>query len=90
MGAILQLNSFALDELAARLKATRRSQGLTQSEAAAVCGVSVSFVRDAESAPQSCSLGLLVKLITGLGLSMGVDGLAEINETKPAQAKASK
>jgi len=88
MGAILKLNSFALDELAARLKATRKSQGLSQSEAAAVCGVSVSFVRDAESAPQSCSLGLLIKLITGLGLSMAVDGLAEIDEPKPAHAKA--
>ena len=90
MGAILQLNSFAQDELAARLKATRKSQGLSQSEAAAVCGVSVSFVRDAESAPQSCSLGLLIKLITGLGLSMAVAGLAEIDEAKSTQAKASR
>lgn len=89
MGAILQLNSVTLDVLAARLKATRKSQRLSQSEAAAVCGVSVSFVRDAESAPQSCSLGLLIKLITGLGLSMAVDGLAEIDEAKSTQAKAS-
>lgn len=80
MGTI-QIDSSRLEELARRLKATRKAQGLSQSEAAAVCGVSVSFVRDAESTPQTCSLGLLIKLITGLGLSIEVSGLVELGES---------
>jgi hypothetical protein len=40
-----------------------------------VCGVSTSFIRDAESTPENCSLGKLAKLVNGLGLSLEVSGL---------------
>jgi HTH-type transcriptional regulator / antitoxin HipB len=73
----MQLTPTNLTELAARLKATRKAQGLSRLEAAAVCGVSASFVRDAEATPHTCSLGHLVRLANGLGLSMAVDGLNE-------------
>ncbi len=38
-----------LPDLAARLTAERKRQGLTRSQTAAVCNVSPSFIRDAES-----------------------------------------
>jgi transcriptional regulator with XRE-family HTH domain len=60
-------------ELGQALQAERKRQKLSREETAAVCGVSASFIRDAESAPESCSLGKLVRLINGLGLSLNVD-----------------
>lgn len=63
-----------LPTLAARLMAERKRQGLSRSQAAAVCNVSPSFIRDAESAPERCSLGKLLLLVQGLGLSLEVNG----------------
>lgn len=63
-----------LPTLAARLMAERKRQGLSRSQAAAVCNVSPSFIRDAESAPERCSLGKLLLLVQGLGLSLEMNG----------------
>ncbi|WCM93202.1 helix-turn-helix domain-containing protein [Acidovorax sp. NCPPB 2350] len=63
-----------LSTLAERLVAERKQQGLSRSQAAAVCNVSPSFIRDAESAPERCSLGKLLQLVGGLGLSLEVHG----------------
>jgi len=64
-----------LAELAQALEAERKRQKLSREEAAAVCGVSTSFIRDAEANPENCSLGKFVKLISGLGLTLNVTGL---------------
>lgn len=61
-------------ELGKALEAERKRQKLSREEAAAVCGVSASFIRDAESRPDNCSLGKLVRLVSGLGLSLSVSG----------------
>ena len=61
-------------DLAQALTAERKRQGLTRSQAAAVCNVSPSFIRDAESTPERCSLGKLLLLVQGLGLSVQVVG----------------
>ena len=63
-----------LPDLAARLMAERKRQGLSRSQAAAVCNVSPSFIRDAESAPERCSMGKLLLLVQGLGLALEVNG----------------
>ena len=63
-----------LPDLAARLLAERKRQRLSRSQAAAVCNVSPSFIRDAESAPERCSLGKLLLLVQGLGLALEVNG----------------
>ena len=63
-----------LPDLAARLLAERKRQRLSRSQAAAVCNVSPSFIRDAESTPERCSLGKLLLLVQGLGLSVQVVG----------------
>ncbi len=62
-----------LPTLAERLQDERKRQGLSRSQAAAVCNVSPSFIRDAESAPERCSLGKLLLLVQGLGLSLEVN-----------------
>lgn len=63
-----------LSLLAQRLAAERKRQGLSRTQAAAVCNVSTSFIRDAESTPERCSLGKLLLLVQGLGLSVQVLG----------------
>jgi transcriptional regulator with XRE-family HTH domain len=71
----MKINPQTLSELSEALSAERKRQGLSREDAAAVCGVSTSFIRDAESAPENCTLGKLVKLINGLGLSLEIPSL---------------
>ncbi|MDM0115748.1 helix-turn-helix domain-containing protein [Variovorax sp. J22R133] len=66
-----------LPDLAQRLAAERKRQGLTRALAASICDVSTSFIRDAESDPGRCSLGKLVQLTRGLGLAMDISGWHE-------------
>ena len=63
-----------LPMLAQHLTVERKRQGLSRAQAAAVCNVSASFIRDAESAPARCSMGLLLQYMTGLGFSVEVAG----------------
>lgn len=73
----MQLTAHALPELATRLTAARKRQGLSRAQAASVCGVSPSFIRDAESDPGRCSLLKLLLLATGLGLKVSLGGWQE-------------
>ena len=68
----MKINEMTLAELAWVLTAERKRQKLSREDAAAVCGVSTSFIRDAESNPENCSLGKLARYINGLGLSLEV------------------
>ena len=60
--------------LAQALATERKQQGLTRSQPAAVCNVSPSFIRDAESHPERCSMEKLVLLVCGLGLTLSIEG----------------
>ncbi len=71
----MKINDSTLSELALALSAERKRQKLSREAAAAVCGVSTSFIRDAESHPENCSLGKLARLVNGLGLSLEAVGL---------------
>lgn len=63
-----------LPAFAKRLMTERKRQGLSRAQAAAVCNVSTSFIRDAETDPGRCSLARLQQLTGGLGLSLSVTG----------------
>lgn len=63
-----------LPELAKRLMTERKRQGLSRAQAASVCNVSTSFIRDAENDPGRCSLARLQQLTRGLGLTLAVTG----------------
>lgn len=85
----MKIENSTLPSLAAALAAERKRQQLSREAAAAACGVSVSFIRDAESSPQNCSLGKLVQLINGLGLSLQAQGFqitAQANTRRSKQA----
>lgn len=66
--------------LAQHLTLERKRQGLSREQAAAVCDVSPSFIRDAETDPTRCSLGLLLRYMAGLGLSMDVKGWSHLTD----------
>ena len=70
----MQITSRAFNELAVRLRQERKRQGLSRDQAAAVCNVSPSFIRDAEIHPERCSLERLTLLANGLGLSLTLTG----------------
>jgi HTH-type transcriptional regulator / antitoxin HipB len=73
-GQKMLLEHGQLLKLADGLKKERKRQGLSREQAASVCNVSTSFIRDAEADPENCTLGLLLKLLKGLGLRVNVNG----------------
>lgn len=78
----MQLKVQSLPELAQALMGERKLQGLSREQAAAVCNVSESFIRDAESDPGRCSLIKLLQLTEGLGLTMTLSDWQTVAETE--------
>ena len=70
----MNISPDSLPELAKHLSLERKRQGLSRAQAASVCNVSTSFIRDAENDPGRCSLARLLHLTRGLGLTMTVSG----------------
>ena len=85
----MKINEMTLAELAWVLTAERKRQKLSREDAAAVCGVSTSFIRDAESNPENCSLGKLARYINGLGLSLEVAGFEVARSGWPKPGRGS-
>lgn len=83
----MNIASETLPALARRLQAERKHQRLSREQAAAVCNVSTSFIRDAESDPARCSLGKLLLLMRGLGLSLETHGWSDETPTLPTAAE---
>lgn len=72
------LKPSSLPMLAQHLTVERKRQGLSREQAAAVCNVSPSFIRDAEIDPARCSLGRLLQYMAGLGLAIDVTGWSHL------------
>jgi transcriptional regulator with XRE-family HTH domain len=70
----MQITPPSLLELSQNLLRERKAQGLSRAQAAAVCNVSVSFIRDAESQVGKCSFDRLLLLCQGLGLTLSIAG----------------
>lgn len=85
----MQIHPDAFPTLAQHLAQERRSQGLSREQAAAVCNVSTSFIRDAESDPGRCSLAKLVLLTQGLGLTLALTGFIESAPPLPPKPEVS-
>lgn len=58
--------------LGAIIKQTRKEQGLTQQQLAAMTGVGVRFVRELEQGKASCQIGKALTIITMLGLDIQI------------------
>ena len=83
----MKIEASHLSELGLALAAERKRQKLSREQASSVCGVSASFIRDAETRPENCSLGKLVGLIGGLGLSLNVLGWPPAQVVQPARPR---
>ncbi|MEN9472805.1 MAG: hypothetical protein RLZZ495_894 [Pseudomonadota bacterium] len=68
----MELHPDSMSALAQQLRRERQAQGLSREQLAAVCNVSTSFIRDAETNPERCSFGRLLQLIQGLGLRVAL------------------
>ncbi|SMF94389.1 transcriptional regulator, y4mF family [Methylomagnum ishizawai] len=59
-----------ISELGNALRSARKSQGLTQEQLAAACGVGRRFIVDLESGKPTCQLGKALSVLSTLGLSV--------------------
>ena len=56
------------------IRATRKAQGLTQEQLAAMCGTGVRFIRELEHGKESCQIGKAMMVVKMLGLEILIDG----------------
>lgn len=54
----------------ALIKERRMALGITQPELALASGVGIRFVVDAESGKETCRIGLVLRLLAGLGITL--------------------
>lgn len=85
----MDITPHTFPDFAKRLMTERKRQGLSRAQAAAVCNVSTSFIRDAESDPGRCSLARLQQLAGGLGLTLSVTGWQDARPAREAGGTAS-
>lgn len=57
-------------DLGGAIRTERKKQGLTQTDLAEVCGVSLSFVSNLENGKTTTELGKTLKVIQTLGLNL--------------------
>ena len=57
-------------EIGAAIRTERRQQGLTQTELADLCGVSLSFVSNLENGKPTAELAKALTVLTNLGLDL--------------------
>lgn len=61
-----------LEKIALMVREKRKSAGLTQATAAALCGVGTRFFVELEQGKQSLHIGKVLKVLSGLGLALDV------------------
>lgn len=61
-----------IQKLGQIVRATRKQQGLTQEQLAAVSGVGVRFLRELEQGKESCHIGKSLHILAMLGLELKI------------------
>lgn len=54
------------------IRTKRKSSGLTQADAAALCGVGVRFLSELERGKPTAQIGKIFRILNGLGLTLQV------------------
>lgn len=52
------------------IQAVRKTQGLTQEQLAAMCGVGIRFLRELEHGKETCHLGKSLQVVQMLGIEI--------------------
>lgn len=74
-------------DLGSLVRAVRIASGLTQSEAAALCGVSAPFLSDLEGGKATAQLGRILAVCGGLGIRMHLVPPIAIESAKGRQRR---
>ena len=61
-----------IKNLGALVRKTRKAQGLTQEQLAAICGVGLRFLRELEGGKDSCHIGKAFLILRMLGLEIKI------------------
>jgi transcriptional regulator with XRE-family HTH domain len=69
-------------EVGALLRAVRIAAGLSQREAAALCGVSAPFLSDVENGKETLQLGRVLRVCDGLGVRVGLEAPVAIEAAR--------
>lgn len=64
----------SIEDLSKLIIERRKTAGLTQTQAAQACGVSISFMNKLENAKPTIQFGLVFKVLTRLGIDLGAHG----------------
>lgn len=63
-----------VEQLGVLIRETRKRQGLTQEQLAAVCGVGLRFIRELEHGKKSCHISKAMLVVKMLGLHFTING----------------
>lgn len=66
------MDNIKVKKLGNLIKTTRKAQGLTQEQLAAICGVGLRFLRELESGKESCHISKAFDVISMLGLEIKI------------------
>lgn len=55
------------------VRAKRKADGLTQADAAALCGVGTRFLGELERGKETAQIGKVIRILHGLGLTLQVE-----------------
>lgn len=58
------------NDIGKAVRAKRKSDGLTQVDAAALCGVGTRFLGELERGKESAQVGKVIRIVQGLGLEI--------------------
>ena len=58
---------------------TRKAQGVTQEQLAAMCGVGIRFVRELEHGKETCHLGKSLQVVQMLGIEIFLKQRGDVN-----------
>jgi len=62
----------SVDAIGRLLRQKRKADGLTQAEAAGLCGVGVRFFSEVENGKPTAEVGRVLRILRGLGLELTV------------------
>jgi y4mF family transcriptional regulator len=76
-GTIMKIVN-SIDELGRLIQQTRKEQGMTQDQLAAVCGFGARFIRELEHGKPGCQIGKVFIVLDMLGLKLSTVNRNEI------------
>lgn len=63
-----------IEKIGGIVRKSRKSQGLTQEQLAAIAGVGLRFVRELEQGKESCHIGKVFTVVFMLGIDVQLNG----------------